>query len=203
MNYSEKCCLICDAPLYGRADKTTCSDACRVRLHRQRQDDAAQETDEADEQPPTGHQAPLDLPWLTQQPFTYPEPTYLDHPAAQETNQQTTEQKHAREVALAKQLQQHYVKVVRPFLENEQHQLHVPQLRRMLERSIDAYKAYKSLLPLALADSTAQQQQKDLRDISLLLQETYQAAKESWLSKKSQYEVRKKWRRQLQERLWE
>lgn len=202
MDTTEKSCIICSTPLYGRADRTTCSDACRVRLCRQRQNESPQEINEGDEQPQTGHNAPLDLPWLKQQPITSTERDYLNRWDAQEGQEDTAEQKRSNEAAVAKEMHGHYEKVVDPFLQKENERLYTHQLRRMLRFTTDAYEAYKLHPHVAQPGSIAQQRQKDLRKIILLLQETHQEAKGSWRNT-SQYELTKKWRRQLQERLLE
>ncbi|TGE18673.1 hypothetical protein [Hymenobacter elongatus] len=202
MNSSEKSCLICDNPLYGRADKTTCSDACRVRLHRQRQNDALAEIQE-DKMPLSSQRhTPLDLPWLTQGlPPARPATVQTRWEQEPENQEEAADRKRTSEVALAKEMHQHYVKVVEPFLQKEQQRLSAPQLRRMLRFSIDAYEDYKQHPHLAEEGSRAQKCQKDLRGIISLLQDTLQEAKDSWLSDTGRYELNTKWRKQLRDRL--
>ncbi|GAB3869219.1 hypothetical protein GCM10028824_15810 [Hymenobacter segetis] len=201
MKTPAKTCVICDSPLYGRADKTTCSDACRVRLHRQRQNEDIQEPNEEGNGLSTGHDAPLDLPWLRKQPITSTERDYLNRRDEPEDYEDAAEQKRSNEAALAKQLQGYYVKVVESFLQKEQQRLQSRQLRQMLRTSMDAYESYKLHPQLTQAGSIAQKCQKDLREIIIIIQETHQDAQDGWLSHTSQYELTKKWRRQLQERL--
>ena len=202
MNTSEKTCVICDSPLYGRADKTTCSDACRVKLHRQRQNEEVQESNEKSEELSTGHNAPLDLPWLSQQPITSTERDYLNRRDGAEDHNNAAEQKRSNEAALAKQMHGHYVKVVESFLQKENERLHPHELTRMLRFTTKAYEDYKLHPQLAKQGSVVQKRQNDLREIILILQETHQEARESWRNT-SKYELTEKWRRRLRERLLE
>ncbi|MBH8567672.1 hypothetical protein KB206_02170 [Microvirga sp. STS02] len=201
MNTPAKTCVICYSPLYSRADKTTCSDACRVRLHRQRQNEDIHEPDEEGNGQSTGHDALLDLPWLRQQPITSTERDYLNRRDEPEDHEGASEQKRSSEAALAKQLQADYVKIVESFLEKEHKRLRSRQLRQMLRTSMYTYESYKLHPQLTQAGSNAQKCQKDLREIIIIIQETHQDAQNGWLSHTSQYELTKKWRRQLQERL--
>ena len=143
MNNSEKNCIICGTPLYGRADKTTCSDACWVRLCRQRQNESSYEINEEDEKPQTGHDAPLDFPRLKPQPIASTEREYQNRWDTHDDQVDTAEQKRSNEVAFTKQIHGHYVNVVESFLENEHQRLHAHKLRRMLRFATEAHEACK------------------------------------------------------------
>lgn len=200
MNTPEKTCVICDSPLYGRADKTTCSDACRVRLHRQRQNEDFQETDEQDNDPSAGHDAPLDLPWLRQQPIISTERDYLNRMGGVEDHKDATEYNRTKEAALAIEMHVSYANVVEHFLRNEQKRLPMRRLSEMLRATRKAYESYKIHPQLTQDGSVAQKCHKDLREIAIILQETYHEALDSWIGSTSQYELTRKWRRQLNER---
>ena len=199
MNPSEKSCIICGTPLHGRSDRTTCGDACRVRLCRQRQTESLEETSEDVGLPTTGHYAPSDLPWLEEQPPINAISGHRNRWNEQVDQVDEVEQKRSNEAALAKEVHQHYTKVVSPFLQKDNVRLQPRQLRRMLMFTTDAYEDYKLHPHLAQPDSIAKKRLKDLRDIILLLQETYQESKTNW-SNTGKYELTNKWRRQLYER---
>ena len=209
MNFSDNNCIICNTPLHGRADKTTCSDACRVRLHRLRQNESFQQPSKGHEELQTGHYAPLDLPWLKQQPITSTERDYQNRWDAQEDEEDEedqediAEQKRLNEAALAEEMHGHYEKVIDFFLQKENKHLETHRLRRMLRFTTDAYEAYKLHPYLSQPDSIAQKRMQDLRKIIVLIQETHQKSKGKLFGNTSRYELTEKWRRKLQERMLE
>ena len=204
MNFSDNTCIICNIPLHGRADKITCSDACRVRLHRQRQNESFQQPNKGHEELQTEHNAPLDLPWLKQQPFTSTERDWdAEGQEDQEDQEDIAEQKRSNEAALAKETHGHYEKVVDLFLQKEYEHLETHRLRRMLRFTTNAYEAYQLHPYLAQPDSIAQKRIQDLRKIIVLIQETHQKSKARLFGNTSRYELTEKWRRKLQERMLE
>ncbi|RYU83816.1 hypothetical protein [Hymenobacter persicinus] len=218
MNISEKECSVCGEPIAGRTDKTFCSAACRVRAHRQRQVESIdvdfEDVSSAKAAPVTGL-----LPWqepappvapplsvVSYQPVSstfHPGNDYLTRYRAEQAAQEA-DQKRRHEEALCREVHEHYVQAIEPFLEYEGQRLHVKQLQQLLDVVLDAREDYKQHPRLAQPENVVRQRLNDLWDVAQELRETQQEAQSNFFTgQKARYDLTKKWRKQLRERLLE
>ncbi|SHI90462.1 hypothetical protein SAMN02745146_1865 [Hymenobacter daecheongensis DSM 21074] len=218
MNFSEKECSVCGEPISGRTDKTFCSVACRVRAHRQRQVESIdvdfEDVSSTKLTPVTGL-----LPWhepappastplsvVSFQPVSSASHAVGDYMTRYRAEQaaQEAEQKRRHEEALCREVHEHYVQAIEPFLEYEGQRLHMKQLQQLLDVVVDAREDYKQHPHLAQPESVARQRLNDLWDVAQELRETQQEAQSSFFTgQKARYDLTKKWRKQLRERLLE
>jgi predicted nucleic acid-binding Zn ribbon protein len=214
VSFDEKECASCGKPFQGRIDKAFCSTACRVRAHRQRQE----ETDDIAFEDVTNAAPPPvttdELPWV--QPSTVPvvqvlpgygtsnvAGSYLDRWRAEEAAE-AAEQQQRHLVALASEMHTHYVEAIEAFLDYEGQLLGEKLLQELMEFALDAREAYKQHPQLKEPDSDARRRLNDLRDAALVLRDTWQEAHGRMFSgRKASYDLPKKWRKKLRDRLLE
>ncbi|GAA4012726.1 hypothetical protein GCM10022408_26890 [Hymenobacter fastidiosus] len=190
-------------------DKTFCSVACRVRAHRQRQD--ALDIDFEDLSTPALAKTayPL-LPWQQPEPpaaTAYEPVTTCGKPANEylaryqaEEAAKATEQKRHNEETRCREVHEYYVEGIEPFLQYEGLRLPVKQLQQLLDLVVDAREDYKQHPHLAQTESAARQRLNDLWEAARVLRDA-QAKATFFTGYKECYDLSKKWRKQLRDRL--
>ncbi|UOQ64839.1 hypothetical protein [Hymenobacter volaticus] len=224
----EKECPICGTYFTGRSDKQFCSGRCRVAAHRQGIL-SDEELEEREEEQAGAHRQPGDeSSWESnlslrqpalqvREPQDTPSTTSADEKVdvnamiraclvrydEQEAAAKAIRQQQA-DAALAHEMHAIYVKVVEPFLYHESQRLDSETLQELADSLMDARENYKAHPYLSQTGHVARLRLDDLWDALLIVQETQQEAKASWLSGRTgRYELKGKWRKQLRERLLE
>ncbi|MCC3160851.1 hypothetical protein LJ737_26675, partial [Hymenobacter sp. 15J16-1T3B] len=114
------------------------------------------------------------------------------------------EQQRKEELARAQQAHQYYEEAIEAFLYWEGQKLPDEELEKLLVLVLDGLEHYKSHPQLKEPGSEARLRLNDLRDAALVLRDTWQEAQgRIFTGYKASYELPKKWRKQLRERLLE
>ncbi|UOG73480.1 hypothetical protein MTX78_15245 [Hymenobacter tibetensis] len=212
MPTSEKQCAVCETWFSGRADKIYCSVACRVWAHRHQQE---QQNEEA------SLFTDIDLlPWQMPIPVSPPSSTALtvvardedDDPEEDDFHTKWRKQQALRDAqeqqrkdqALAREVHRYYMKAIEALLHWEGQHLKADQLSQLWAMAIDCLEDYKEHPYLGQPNSIARQRINDLRDAAKVFADTMQEARTKWLTgHMGRYELTKKWKKQLYDRLLE
>jgi uncharacterized Zn finger protein (UPF0148 family) len=216
MLISEKHCPVCGTSFFGRTDKAFCSAACRVRAYRHRQTDDLIEVEIQEDSPveSTGGGPEYSTALVLAPPPVPSLPVastggssgrvdYLQQWREEEAARKLDRQRQ-EELLQAQKAHKYYEEVIESFLYYEGQKLPEEELEELLASALDGVKHYKSHPGLKEPNSDARHRLNDLRDAVLLLRNTWQDAQSrTFTGRKACYELPKKWRKQLRERLLE